>query len=75
MPASGSKGTGMSFIVRSVRKSGTVTYHCASTRVALAKLQDFQRSEYRDITITTSDERVISEDRLRALAARAAMAS
>ena len=59
----------MSYVVRSVRASGTITYHCGSTHSALEKFQDFQRAEYADITITTSDEREISERQLVALAA------
>ena len=59
----------MSYVVRSVRASGPITYHCASTRIAFEKLQDFQRAEYTDITIRTSDEREISEGQLVALMA------
>ena len=65
----------MSYVVRSVRSSGTITYHCASTHSALEKLQDFQRAEYRDITIRTSDEQAISVDQLHAFAVQEAMAS
>ena len=59
----------MSYVLRSVRASGTITYHCASTHSALEKLHDFQRAEYANITITTSDEREISERQLIALMA------
>ena len=59
----------MSYVVRSVRASGTITYHCASTHSAFEKLQDFLRAEYTDITIRTSDEREISEGQLVALMA------
>ena len=65
----------MSYVVRSVRKSGTITYHCASTRIALGKLHDFRRAEYANITITTSDERAISEEQLISRAAHEASAS
>ena len=57
----------MSYVVTSVPKTGTITYHCSSTHAALQKLHDFQQAEYEDITITTSDEQIISTDQLRSL--------
>ena len=64
----------MRYVVRSVRASGTITYHCASTHSALEKLRDFRRAQYADITITTSDEHEISEGQLVALVASEANA-
>lgn len=60
----------MSYVVRSVRETGTITYHCASTSSALEKLHDFQRAEYRDITVTAADEHLLSEGQLVSLLAR-----
>ena len=60
----------MSYVVRSVRETGTITYHCGSTGYALEKLHDFQRAEYTDITITSADDHAISEGQLVALLAR-----
>ena len=59
----------MSFVVRSVRETGTITYHCASTRLALETLAAFKRAEYTDITVTAGD-RAISECQLESMAAR-----
>ena len=54
----------MSFILKGDRDTGTITYHCSTTRHAVDKLRDFQRAEYRNIAITTGDERSITEDTL-----------
>ena len=59
----------MSYVVRSVRETGTITYHCGSTGSALEKLHDFQRAEYTDITITSADDHVVSEGQLVSLLA------
>lgn len=49
----------MSYVVRCVRETGTITYHCLSASSALEKVKDFRQAEYRDITITgTNDLRV-----------------
>lgn len=53
----------MSFIISSVRETGTITYHCSTPESALDKVQDFQRADYSDIEIV-DDEAVILESRL-----------
>lgn len=58
----------MSYIVKCVRETGTITYHCSTTRTALDKVQDFQRAEYSGIKIATSDDDWISESKLASLA-------
>lgn len=58
----------MCYIVRSVRETGTITYHCASTHTALETVNAFKQAEYRDITVTTADDRSISEGQLASLA-------
>ena len=60
----------MSYVVRSVRETGTIAYYCGSTGSALEKLHDFQRAEYTDITITSADDHVVSEGQLISLLAR-----
>ncbi|WP_267427030.1 hypothetical protein [Methylobacterium sp. GC_Met_2] len=64
----------MGYVITSARETGTITYYCPSTRSALEKLHDFQRADYRDITVTFG-ERVISEGQLSALEARDTAAS
>ncbi|XYD12689.1 hypothetical protein R1A27_34695 (plasmid) [Methylobacterium sp. NMS12] len=59
----------MSYIVTSVRETGTITYHCRSTRCALEKMQEFRRADYSDITVTADDEQAISERQLISLIA------
>lgn len=59
----------MSYVVRSIRDTGTITYHCASTSLALETLAAFKQAEYNDITVTAGD-RTISECQLESLAAR-----
>ena len=60
----------MSYVVRSVRETGTITYHCASTHAALETLNAFKQADYRNITVTTNDDRLISEGQLVSLANR-----
>ena len=60
----------MGYVVRSVRETGTITYHCCSTGSALEKLHDFRRAEYSDITISSADEDQVTECQLVALIAR-----
>jgi hypothetical protein len=64
----------MSYVVTSARETGTITYHCPSTRSALEKLHEFQQADYRDITVMIGG-RVVSEDQLCSLATREAPAS
>lgn len=54
----------MSYTITSVRETGTITYHCCSTQRALDKLHDFQRADYREISIVGSDEHRVSEGQL-----------
>lgn len=60
----------MGYVIRSVRETGTVTWHCASTHSALAKVEDFRRAEYREITVSTADDRLLSEACLAGMVAR-----
>ena len=57
----------MSFTVKSVRETGTVTYHCATPSYALEKLKDFQQAEYRDIMVFDADDLKIPESKLHSL--------
>lgn len=61
----------MSYTVSSVRETGTIRYHCPTTSSALEKVHDFQRADYREITIATADEQIISENQLASLAVEA----
>ena len=47
----------MTYTIKGIRETGTITYHCATTRSALDKVQDFHHAEYSDITISAHDER------------------
>ena len=60
----------MSFIVNTARETGTISYHCATPHVALEKVFDFRRADYKDITIRTCDDVVVSESLLVQLAGR-----
>lgn len=54
----------MTYVIKSVRDTGTITYHCGSPRSALEKVNDFRQAEYWDITIMSDDKRGLSEDEL-----------
>ena len=54
----------MSYVIKGVRETGTITYHCSTTRNALDKVHDFQRAEYRNIKIATVDDRHVPESQL-----------
>lgn len=58
----------MRFTVSTVRDTGTITYHCATPRFALEKIQDFRRAQYRDITVCNADAMIVSESALLLLA-------
>ena len=58
----------MSFIVTTVRETGTITYHCATPSYALEKIEEFRRAEYRCISVRTSENLIFSETALRSLA-------
>lgn len=54
----------MSYVVKGVRETGTITYHCSTNQHALEKVRDFQRAEYRDIEVVTNDESFVLNGRL-----------
>ncbi len=54
----------MGFVLKGDRETGTITYHCSTTKRAVDKLQDFRRAEYRNIIIVTEDKDCISESKL-----------
>lgn len=58
----------VSYVIRSIRETGTITYHCATTQNALEKVQDFRRAAYRDIVILNGDEHCLTEGNLLSLA-------
>ena len=64
----------MSYVITSARETGTITYHCQSTRSALEKLHDFQQADYRDIKVTIG-RKVVSEGQLCSLLAQEAAVS
>jgi hypothetical protein len=64
----------MSYVVTSARETGTITYHCPSTRSALEKLHEFQQADYRDITVTIGKQ-IVSEGQLCSLVAQEAAVS
>ena len=45
----------MTFTIRGVRETGTITYHCSTTSGAIEKVRDFHDAEYSDVTISTDD--------------------
>ena len=65
----------MTFIISSVRATGTITYHCSTPATALAKVEDFRRSDYRDISIAVTDANTISERELASLAGQIRLAA
>lgn len=54
----------VSFIVRTVRETGSITYHCATPLYALRKAQEFKQADYCDIDITDSDNTAFTEQTL-----------
>ena len=53
----------MGFVLKGDRETGTITYHCSTTKRAVDKLEDFQREQYLNIQIV-KDDRVLSVSRL-----------
>ena len=49
----------MSYVVKGVRETGTITYHCSTAQNAADKVRDFQRAQCRDIEVVTNDERFV----------------
>ena len=57
----------MSFIVMTVRETGTITYHCATPSYALQKVQEFRQAEYQCISVMNSENLTFSESALKHL--------
>ena len=54
----------MSFTLKGNRDTGTITYHCSTTKHALDKLHDFKSAAYSEIEILAGDKIIISEHKL-----------
>ena len=58
------------FVVRGLRRNGSVTYRCPDAVWALRKWNDFVRSGYAEISATGPDGRALDDEALRLMIAR-----
>ena len=58
----------MSYTIKGIRETGTITYHCSTAGSTLEKFQDFQKAAYCNIEIVTGDDCCVAESTLVSLA-------